>query len=224
MMLCSALRGSKSTVAQMAPLPLRMGPEGAVRVQRHAAVSSYIPLRPFPLTPSSFWDWEQPDQGLIDSDFFHPVHGFGGVSDNKAPYELSEKGVPLWDNKHCIGKNGPFESLNPQWYGVFDGKAIFNPHCLTRVFNDQFYEPKEDHMIEGVKFDLKGAPKMQKLYYGKEGVAKLLAMTDYNEFNLACEDLHTWAARALMGEYLTLQAPNGMCFPTYIHSLPCRLC
>ena len=71
-------------------------------------------------------------------------------------------------------------------------------------------------MMEGVKFSLEGKPKVQQLHFGKEGVADILAMTNYNEFNLACEDLHTWAARALMGEYLTLQAPNGMYHPFII--------
>ncbi|KAH8585681.1 hypothetical protein B0O99DRAFT_530259 [Bisporella sp. PMI_857] len=131
-----------------------------------------------------YWDWELDNEGTKESDFFNPVHGFGGNSLNTDMYEFNEQNIPLFDDKHCI-KDGPFAWLQPQWTGAIEEGPTFWPHCLTRRYSEQFIKP---------------------------GIAKLLALTDYEEFNLKVEDLHTWLAQALMGEYLTLQASNDPTF------------
>lgn len=159
-------------------------------------------------TQFSYWDWEQDDEGTKDSDFFHPVHGFGGNSLNTDMYGLNEQGIPLFDDKHCI-KDGPFKWLQPQWTGAIAEGPKFWPHCLTRRYSEQFIKPKKDHVFYGFKFSLTHKVTEITLDFSKEGIAKLLALTDYEQFNLQVEDLHTWLAQALLGEYLTLQASNG---------------
>ena len=127
---------------------------------------------------------------------------------NTEMYKFNPQGIPLFDDEHCI-KDGPFAWLRPQWTGAIEEGPKFWPHCLTRRYSEQFITPKKDHVFFGFKFSLTHKVTEITLDYSKEGVAKLLAMDDYETFNLAVEDLHTWLAQALLGEYLTLQASNG---------------
>lgn len=105
------------------------------------------------------------------------------------------------DEDRCV-IDGPFKDLTVSWYAAFPIEGPmdirFKKHCLTRSFAPNF----EDLTPEAGTFtDIAFTPAR---------VEEILALDDYNEFNFAMEYLHTWLPKAIMGDFATLSATNGL--------------
>ena len=122
----------------------------------------------------SFWDWSLDWEDLPNSLIFDPELGFGGDGDSEAP---------TFGNAHCV-TSMPFKGLKPQWAGT-----KYDPHCLTRSFNDDDWV---GHFLSPTS------------------LAEVMAKDNYKDFFLALEmRAHDIIPTGVRGDFTAFTAPNG---------------
>lgn len=126
------------------------------------------------LTTTRFWDWSLDWEDLPGSLIFDSELGFGGDGDPK---------TPKYKHNHCV-TDLPFKGLKPQWSG-----SAYDPHCLTRSFNDDGWV---GHFVN------------------PESLAEVLSKETYEEFFFALEmRAHDIIPTGVRGDFMAFTAPNG---------------